>query len=166
VPKAFSLRGSIPAVLAEMADALAGVFLPAGRRLCEKVLITASRLPICDECPGSFALIGERICSRCGLPLDAFAVEPTERGQEAEGELRCGRCRMDAYHFDRARSVFRYEDAVVRAIVMLKFEEMGPLADWFAGWLARRVSGEAAYAGSDAVVPVPLHKDPAAGARL
>jgi ComF family protein len=158
VPKPFSLLEPIPAVFAEVADALASVFLPAGCQLCEKVLIRASRLPICDECLGSFALIGEKICGRCGLPLDAFPVEPTESSQGAGGELRCGPCRMDAYHFDRTRSVFRYEEAVVRAIVMLKFEEMEPLADWFAERLARRLSWDATYTGLDAVVPVPLHK--------
>ena len=158
MPKAFSLPGSIPAVLAEMADALAGVFLPAGCRLCEKLLTRASRLPICEECLDSFGVIGEEICARCGLPLDAFPDEPGQPGGDAASERLCGPCRMDAYHFDRARSVFRYEDLVVRAIVMLKFEEMEPLAEWFSERLARRISADAAYAGVDMVVPVPLHK--------
>ena len=51
----------------------------------------------------------------------------------------------------------RYEDALVRAIVLLKFEEIDPLADWFAGQLVELAlrSGKMEV---DVVVPVPLHK--------
>jgi len=157
VPKAFWLPGLIPAVIADVADALAGVFLPAGCRLCETLLTCATRLPICEKCLDSFGVIGKEICLRCGLPLDAFPAEPGEPAADAASERHCGPCRMGAYHFDRARSVFRYEDLVVRAMVMLKFEEMEPLAEWFGERLARRISGDAAYTGVDLVVPVLLH---------
>ena len=163
------ISGSLPAWFAGLADALAGVFLPAGCRLCERPLVRASRLPICDECLAGFETIGKEICQGCGLPLDAFPTEsgepvvagPVIAGQflaELADEKRCGPCRMGAYHFDRARSLFCYQEGVVRAIVMLKFETMEPLADWFAERLARLVGNEAAYAGMDLVVPVPLHK--------
>jgi len=38
---------------------------------------------------------------------------------------------LQTFRFDRARSLFRYEDLVVRAVVKLKFEEMEPLAGGF-----------------------------------
>ena len=158
VLKLISRPRATPSVVADLADALAGIFLPAGCRLCEKALLSASRLPICAECLGSFSVIGEDICRRCGLPLDAFPSETQGLVADATAGTLCGPCRRGAYHFDRVRSVFRYEEGVVRAIVMLKSEAMEPLADWFAEGMARRVGGEAAYAGLDAVVPVPLHK--------
>jgi competence protein ComFC len=64
---------------------------------------------------------------------------------------------LQAYRFERARSVFRYQDGVVRAIVMLKFEEMDPLADWFAARLAE-LARSSNQTDVDVVVAVPLHK--------
>jgi predicted amidophosphoribosyltransferase len=53
------------------------------------------------------------------------------------------------YAFVRARSYARYQEALVRAIVTLKFERREPLAKWFANRLAELM--QAAL-----VVPVPL----------
>ena len=52
---------------------------------------------------------------------------------------------------------FRYDGLLVRAIVMLKFEEMDPLADWFADQLCE-VAFRSGQNGADIVVSVPLHK--------
>jgi len=49
-------------------------------------------------------------------------------------------------------------DSLVRA-VSLKFEEMGPLADWFVERLADVVLHQATKLQADLAVPVPLHKD-------
>jgi predicted amidophosphoribosyltransferase len=49
-------------------------------------------------------------------------------------------------------------DSLVRA-VSLKFEEMGPLADWFVELLAEVVLHQATKLQADLVVSVPLHKD-------
>jgi predicted amidophosphoribosyltransferase len=43
--------------------------------------------------------------------------------------------------------------------VLLKFEEMDPLADWFADRLAEAVRLASHELQADVVVPVPLHKD-------
>ncbi len=48
---------------------------------------------------------------------------------------------------------------MVRAIVRLRFEEMDPLADWFADRLAQVVQQASPELLADVVVPVPLHKD-------
>jgi ComF family protein len=134
------------------------IVLPAGCRLCERLLTRATRLPICDECLGSFVRIHRPICDSCGLPLETFAG--TDGGSQQEGGdsvPQCAACRLQAYRFERARSVFRYQDGVVRAIVMLKFEEMDPLADWFAARLAE-LARSSNQTDVDVVVAVPLHK--------
>jgi len=45
------------------------------------------------------------------------------------GQSLCLACRAEPLHVDCARSLARYEDSLVRAMVLLKFEEMDPLAD-------------------------------------
>ena len=52
-----------------------------------------------------------------------------------------------------------YEEAVVRAILLLKFEQIEPLGAWFAGRLAELASAEGNKLAADVVVPVPLHRE-------
>src|SRR2546430_93859 len=152
-----SLR--IPVWLAGAADALASIFLPAGCRLCEELLTHASRLPICETCLASFARITDPVCSVCGLPVDALPVQhPSPVAPVRPEETLCPVCADDTFHFDRARSFARYQESLVRAIVLLKFEEMDPLADWFADRLADVVRQNSATLQADLIVPVPLHK--------
>ena len=46
----------------------------------------------------------------------------------------------------------------MRAILLLKFEEIEPLGAWFAKRLAELVNAEGAALTADVVVPVPLHR--------
>ena len=156
----------------EIGGALASIFLPAGCRLCEQLLTGASRLPICKECLASFSRIKDAVCDLCGRPLEAMSqpqAECEELGSatsratshatsQATGPGLCISCRANPFHFERARSFARYEGSLVRAIILLKFEEMEPLADWFAERLEETVRIYAKEMQADLIVPVPLHK--------
>ena len=52
-----------------------------------------------------------------------------------------------------------YQDAVVRAILLLKFEQIEPLGAWFAERLAEIVGAEGDGLAANVVVPVPLHRE-------
>jgi competence protein ComFC len=138
-------------------DALVSVFFPAGCRLCERPLIRASAVPICEECLASFPALGGALCATCGQPLGAWSLGDGSRDRGAEG-LVCPECQGRTYGFDRVRSYALYQGALVRAIVMLKFERMEPLGRWFAERLAEVTRREAIAAHIDVVVPVPLHR--------
>jgi ComF family protein len=69
----------------------------------------------------------------------------------------CGICRRCLYDFDFARSSASYTPTVASAIVLLKYEELVPLARWFAGRLSKIVRAYAEQFAVDVVVPVPLH---------
>ena len=132
-------------------DAIASVCFPAGCRLCDELLAHSSRVPICQRCLATFAAAPGRHCEICGQPQPAFAAEPGET-------VLCRACQMGTYAFEKARSFGVYEGGLARAVVMLKWEQIQPLATWFALRLAEVASraGEAFVA--DVVVPVPLHK--------
>jgi competence protein ComFC len=137
--------------LAEAGDALTSVFFPAGCRICDNLLVRSSRVPICEECRETFSPLPEPRCSVCGQSLAGLSA--------GEGpELVCPRCAEKMYGFDRARSFALYEGALIRAILMLKFEQMGPLGEWFARRLAELVKREPEVLEADLVVPVPLHR--------
>ncbi len=133
-------------------DALASVLLPSDCRLCERLLLHSSRIPICEDCLASFPRISEKICSGCGLPLEDMAVTEAE-------EIRCADCRADRFAFDRARSFAVYEENLVRAILLLKFDRIEPLGEWFAARLAEVLARYRDLMAADLVVPVPLHRD-------
>jgi predicted amidophosphoribosyltransferase len=59
-----------------------------------------------------------------------------------------------------ARSHAKYDAALVRAIVMLKFERTDPLGAWFAERLAEVARREGETLAAGVVVPVPLQRQP------
>jgi ComF family protein len=148
--------------LAEAGDAVVSVLFPADCRLCKKLLVRASRVPICEECLASFAAIAGDLCEICGtLPETPFGSSAARAagGSDPDGERPvCSVCRTRRYAFDRARSYATYGSELVRAIVMLKFERIEPLGVWFAERLAEVVRRETETLAADVVVPVPLHR--------
>lgn len=67
-------------------------------------------------------------------------------------------CQEQTYQFHLARSFGIYEGALARAIVMLKFERIEPLGEWFARQLEAIVLAKECLE-ADVVVPVPLHRN-------
>jgi ComF family protein len=90
--------------------------------------------------------------------MDPPIVIDQQDDRAGQPPLLCIACRSEDFQFDVSRSFARYEDSLVRAIVLLKFEEMDPLADWFAQRLAEVVRQYATELQADLVVPVPLHR--------
>ena len=145
-------RKGVRGWLAEAGDAVASVFFPAGCRICDALLVGASRVPICGECLDSFAAIPEESCEVCGQALGGMTAN--------EGEPHvCRACQQKTYAFERARSYGIYDGALVRAILLLKWERIEPLGAWFAERLAEIVHRDGELLDSDVVVPVPLHRD-------
>ncbi len=139
-------RGWIAGVL----DAAGSILFPAPCRICDQLLTRTSLLPLCEACLASFEPLPQKVCDVCGRPLDAFPGMEDER-------LLCPFCRQKAYGFDRARSYAVYDGALLRAILLLKFEEMAPLGSWFADRLAEVAERAGEPLAADVVVPVPLH---------
>jgi predicted amidophosphoribosyltransferase len=147
-----SLRSSVRSWLTTANDALLSIIFPAGCRICDELLTDARRVPICDTCFASFQRIPQPFCEVCGRPLPGLTP------QERELAL-CPACRDKTYAFDLARSFAIYEGSLVRAILLLKFEQIEPLGKWFAKRLAEIVLSEGNAMAADVVVPVPLHRD-------
>ncbi|MGH9704185.1 MAG: ComF family protein [Candidatus Acidiferrales bacterium] len=69
----------------------------------------------------------------------------------------CHACRRGVYAFDLARSHAVYNETMMKAITLLKYEQVTRLGHWFAARLADRVAENSAVFTADVVVPVPLH---------
>jgi competence protein ComFC len=139
-------------ILKDALGALASVVFPAPCRICGRALANASRVPICPECLDGFERIAEPMCRCCGRPWLFEAVPQA-------AEPLCRLCRVKFYAFDRARSFAICNDALIEAVLLLKYDEVTRLGDWFAARLAELVERERDAWQADVVVPVPLHKD-------
>jgi ComF family protein len=155
-PRGYSpaVRGFTGGWINTVRAALLKVVFPAGCRICDQLLTEATRIPICNDCLGSFGPISGTVCEKCGRPVEGAA------GSGAVTFV-CPTCVNDewgGYAFERVRSWAVYEGALVRAILLLKFENIGPLGKLFAQRLAEVVVDGGAAFQADVVVPVPLHR--------
>jgi ComF family protein len=131
---------------------LASVIFPAPCRICGEILENVGALPVCTKCWSEFAAVPKPICELCGRPFFVNAPNLAERNHL------CQLCRRGTYTFDRARSYGIYNDAMHRAVLLLKHEEMAPFGRWFAERIAEIVLADPENLRADVVVPVPLHR--------
>src|SRR5215472_3259970 len=135
-----------------VSNALVSVVFPADCRICGGLLVDSRRVPpICTQCFASFDRIPSAVCEICTFLLSGIQLK--------EGSPRlCPACQNKTYGFDCARSFALYQGSLVRAILLLKFEQIEPLGRWFAERLAEIVESEPDKFAADVVVPVPLHR--------
>jgi competence protein ComFC len=71
----------------------------------------------------------------------------------------CHVCRRNLYDFDFARSYGAYSTTMAGAIMLLKYQDVRPLASWFARRLLQVIDRNRETCSADVVVPVPAHAD-------
>jgi predicted amidophosphoribosyltransferase len=131
----------------DLAGPLLSVAFPAMRSSPSET----STLPVCDLCLSSFKRLTAELCPLCGQALAAGEM----LGEESD---LCRSCQERRYAFNVAHSFGVYRDALVRAILLLKYERVEPLGAWFAERHAELISTEPGLLNADVIVPVPLHR--------
>ncbi|MEK9672492.1 MAG: ComF family protein [Rhodospirillaceae bacterium] len=126
----------------------------AGRQVLDVLLpphCLKCRMPVdepgslCATCWNAITSLGSPACGVCGLPFEFNAGD----------YALCSGCIRRRAVYERARSVFAYDDASRDLILGFKHADRTEAAPAFARWLARAAGGMAAEA--DIVAPVPLH---------
>lgn len=80
-------------------------------------------LGFCPDCLKTVVMNDGKTCKRCGVGLDG-------------AEDYCNNCAFDKIYFDKSYAVFSYEGAVQKAILDMKFNNLGRYAKVFARYLA------------------------------
>jgi predicted amidophosphoribosyltransferase len=109
--------------LSAVRAALLSVVFPAGCRIGEQLQTEATRIPICKDCLASFRAISDTVCDKCGRPIEGADTSDVEA-------FVCPTCVNDewgGYAFERVRSWAIYEGVLLRAILLLKFDNIEPL---------------------------------------
>lgn len=101
---------------------------------------------LCAACWPKIRFIGAPHCACCGLPF------PYDVGA---GAL-CGVCAQHPPDFDRARSVFVYDDESRDLVLRFKHADATDAAPGYGKWLAR--AGTELLGDADLLIPVPLHR--------
>ncbi|PYU23163.1 MAG: hypothetical protein DMG32_16745 [Acidobacteria bacterium] len=115
------------------------------------MLGTAARIPICRSCLAMLLPLGGPCCGRCGR---SFA---SPVALETDDLPLCHVCRRNLYDFDFARSYGAYTSKMAGAVILLKYQEVTPLATWFAAVLRETFERNREMCLADVVVPVPAH---------
>ena len=100
---------------------------------------------LCASCWRRITFLGSPCCACCGLP---FAYE-------AGRDALCGACLREQPHYDRARAVFRYDEASRNLVLGFKHSDRTHSAKAYGAWMRR--AGAELLAEADLLVPVPLH---------
>lgn len=132
-------------------QALISVVFPAPCRLCGDLLDTASRIPLCQRCVDSFRPLAGPCCSRCGRPFVSVVV------LDRQTMPLCHLCQRGLYDFDFARSYTAYTETVAGAVILLKYQQVTPLAGWFSSILRKTFDANNEACQADLIVPVPAH---------
>lgn len=115
----------------EALNALASVLFPAPCRICAQPLLNSRLIPICEPCLASFAPIRGALCLCCGRPQGGQNQQHTTSSLAL-----CRLCRNKTFAFDHARNWAVYDEKLTAAIMLLKYEEVTRLGQFFAARLA------------------------------
>lgn len=113
--------------------------------LCIGCRVPVADSGFCAACWGKLTFLDGPACACCGLPFPVAL----------EGDNLCAACLAKPPAFDRARAIMAYDENSRGAILALKHADRLELVPGFARWLAR--TGQSLIAGSDVIMPVPLH---------
>ncbi len=138
-----SLIGTLTTIPGRWAGRILDLLLPPRCIQCTRRVEVNGTL--CAECWRGIIFLGEPCCACCGLPF------PYEAGPD---DL-CAGCLAQPPKFDRARSVFIYDDKSRRLVLGLKHADRLHGVPAFGQWLAR--AGAPLLAEADLLIPVPLH---------
>lgn len=129
-----------------MLGAITDIIFPPVCPLCEEETRSG---PFCRTCLDGFErlILTGPLCTVCGEPFAAGDDHP------------CGECEKSPPPFNAARSVFRYEGAVLDAVHALKYNGRTALADGLGALMAGHIIRDSAVQAPDAVIPVPLHPE-------
>ena len=101
---------------------------------------------LCGTCWSAVTWLGPPCCACCGFPFPYAAPV---------GAL-CVACTRQRPAFDRARAVFRYDDASRPLVLGFKHADETYAAPAFGRWLLR--AGADLVTDADMIAPVPLHR--------
>ncbi len=136
--------GQLVGLAAGVAGRLLDLLLPPSCLSCQRPV--AGPIGLCPRCWPQLHFLSAPACAACGHPFS----QPVPVGSL------CGACLQAPPPWDRARAVFRYDQASKGLVLSFKHADRPGLARHVAPWLARAAAE--LLRDADLLVPVPLHR--------
>ncbi|MBA4421510.1 MAG: amidophosphoribosyltransferase [Syntrophus sp. (in: bacteria)] len=131
----------------EILTGIADLIFPPRCTTCDVILKERSRLPFCPHCTAGIRFIRSPLCPRCGIP---FTVT------EGEDHL-CGECLMTQRPYAVARAVGLYEETLLTAIHLFKYQGRIGIGKVLGNIMADFAGGIWDMNVFSVIMPVPLH---------
>ncbi len=123
---------------------LKDLFFPCRCPGCGTPLAGSAPPRLCHSCRAALLPLSSPLCTCCGIPFAAGT------------DHLCGDCLNNRFAFDRARSLFFYQQPISTLLMDLKFRgRQSGLATL--GALAAQARVDQMFSKADLVIPVPLH---------
>jgi ComF family protein len=129
-----------------MLKILINLIYPASCQACG-VKIDGWDKSICADCLKKIKKRTPPFCQRCGKQLSG------SHGQEDT----CSDCKDGNVHFDRAFSIFHYDDMLKGLVHKFKYGRVTCMAKEFSGMATAFVKQRGINSGTDLILPVPMH---------
>ncbi len=113
--------------------------------VCDEIIPFGGAL-ICSGCEKKPVFVREPRCRKCGRMLYSR-------------EEYCTDCKEVKHAFDRAFSVFIYNDVMQQSVFRFKYQGRQEYADFYAECIYRYLGEELKSLNAEALIPVPLHKE-------
>ena len=131
-------------MLKTISEAVFSLVFPVSCELCEAFLPSGGLQGICQNCQKSLSRLTPPCCAGCG------------RAASKDGE-RCGHCRNEDFHFDRAYACTYYDDKMKKLLHAFKFERRRFLLPFFANLMKDFADRHLPKDSWDRLVPVPMN---------
>ncbi|MFB3785205.1 MAG: double zinc ribbon domain-containing protein [bacterium] len=140
----------IPSTIKSLALSLLDLVYPPVCAGCGKEQTHADER-VCPDCFHHFRVFPSPYCGRCGAPVASV--------EESRPDQPCRNCPAGPIYFDRAHSLYSYEDEQVQRVIhALKFHYQTRLAPLLANLMLRGYEMFFPEERFDWLIPVPLHQ--------
>ena len=131
----------------EIVFGLADILFPPQCPECGTVLTHDREYPFCPECLSTISFTASPLCTSCGLPFT-----------ETEGANHlCEDCILSKPPFSIARSLGKYETALLNTIHLFKYHGKISVGENLGGMMAKACYDSLAIENYSLIIPVPLH---------
>ena len=111
----------------------------------------------CIECNSRLNDKKQILCSDCEQSLD-FLTGVCEICGAPKENVSCEICESNKFFFDKARSIFFFDNTIQNLIHNLKYNEMKGVSEFLGKYTKEYLSKFEPFDKIDFIVPVPLHK--------
>lgn len=114
--------------------------------ICDDIILPKGKL-VCDTCFSVLKVLKEPLCFKCGKRLLSY-----------DNSL-CASCSKTSHYFDKAYSLWEYDDIAKKSISRFKYKGRREYAEFYADELYNHFNLTLTSLNLSLLIPIPIHKN-------